>query len=223
MNHLDSGFNSDFDSGPAHTLDPIDIRTAAPDRELASRFLGCDSSREWVDESSGLRGEGSNFGSGPRLAELRDGRLALPGLDPRLESRLLQLHRRLAAAVVADRPRPIECAALPGADRLMAVVEREWCDLRDGFRRDPDVSGWTDVLEDRTREIFVEWCFRLLFDLSHGTLQRLEDSDGCRPDFREVWISAEPMLLAADLAESLAGRMPDRHIDPLLAVRRVPA
>lgn len=193
-------------------------------------FAGClidDGGNEISEATSGSELDcpwcGSGEPCGHRLAEVRDGRIALTGLPWRTARHLLGLHRRLVLAVIDHRPRPVECASLLGADGLMAEVEAEWHRCGDGFFRDPDVDGWAEILCDRTAGIFFDWCFRLLRDLSCGTVDRV---DSFRPednDLNEVWVAAEPGLLAEDVEAALSGRGRDFNHDPLLSVRRIPA
>ena len=166
---------------------------------------------------------GSGEPCGHRLAEVRSGRISLTGLPPRTSRHLLGLHRRLVLAVIDDRPKPVECASLLGADGLTAEVEREWDRCGDGFFRDPDVDGWAEILCDRTADIFSDWCFRLLRSLSCGTVDRAESFRLDSDDLNEVWVAAEPGLLADDVEAALSGRGRDFNHDPLLSVRKIPA
>ena len=166
---------------------------------------------------------GSGEPCGHRLGEVRDGRVVLTGIPSRTARHLLGLHRRLVLAVIDDHPRPIECASLLDAAEFMAEVEREWSRCGGGFLRDPDVDGWAEILRDRTADIFADWCFRLLRALSCGTVDRAESFRRDEQDLNEVWVAAEPDLLAEDLEAALSGRARDFNHDPLLSIRKVPA
>lgn len=158
-----------------------------------------------------------------RLAEVVDGELDLIGLPGRVASRFSGLHRRIAAAVVEDLPRPIECAGLSGAEELIHQIESDWRECGRGFPTDPDVPGWIDVLVDRTRCRFVEWCFRLLRTIGRGTVERIESIEPGCGGIEQVWSTAEPEFLADDLISALEGRGQAAMHDPLLVARRIPA
>ena len=134
------------------------------------------------------------------VATVLDGEIHLEGLDEQVVRGLSDLPMRLARAVVAGTPRPESCRDLPGGDRLVAAVEAAWLPLRDGFRRDPDVEGWAELLRDRIAETFAAWLFGTICTLSGGTVHRIDDALG-----GERWIAAEPALLSAELASCLRG------------------
>ncbi len=199
----------------------IDFSTRPSD----SRFLGLDFDSS--PESARIDWFGAGWdpvgASDHRLAEVVDGGLDLFGLDGRVSSRLLGLHRRIATAVVEGLPRPIECIDLSGCEDLIHGIEIEWRHCGHGFPTDPDVEGWIDVLVERTEARFVEWCFHLLRTLGNGTVERIEPFETSDGDPEQVWSTAEPELLGRDLAEALDGRAPIAIHDPLLSVRRIPA
>ncbi|MCP4836987.1 MAG: hypothetical protein GY895_19740 [Phycisphaera sp.] len=193
--------------------------TTAPDFFLSDadsypRF----SSLERLEAEFAPRGLGNH-----RLGEVVDGELDLVGLPGRVASHLSGLHRRIAAAVVEDLPRPIECAGLSEADELIHQIEMDWRECGRGFPTDPDVPGWIDVLVDRTRCRFVEWCFRLLRTIGRGTVERIEPVDPGCGGIEQIWSTAEPDFLADDLVAALDGRMQVAMHDPLLSARRIPA
>lgn len=144
-----------------------------------------------------------------------EGEIDIEGLDERVARRLSDLPMQLARSVVADEPRPESCRDLPGGDRLVASVESAWIPLRDGFRRDPDVEGWAELLRDRIMEGYASWLFGTLCTLSGGTVHRIDDADG-----GERWIAAEPALLSAELSSCLRGDRSDGPFaaDPLCRV-----
>lgn len=184
-----------------HQLDPVRFE------DLTDRFLGAghEARPDFV------------------LAEVVDGRLDLAGIDGRIADRLLELHGRLTLAVVEGRPRPIELQTLRGGDRLIDLVEREWRSCGRGFLTDPDVPGWSDVLEERTRSRFIEWCFGLLSELGHGTVDRFDAVVHDETGVEETWTTSEPDLLEQDLRRVLQGRMVESLGDPLRTVRRLTA
>ncbi len=134
------------------------------------------------------------------VASVVEGEIHVEGLDERVARRLSDLPMQLARSVVADEPRPESCRDLPGGDRLVAAVESAWRPLRDGFRRDPDVEGWAELLCDRIAETYASWLFGAFCTLSGGTVHRIDDAIG-----GERWIAAEPALLSAELAACLRG------------------
>ncbi len=134
------------------------------------------------------------------IGEVRDGYLRLDRLPGSGGARLAGLLERIAGALVAGRPIPIECRDLPDADRIVAAAELAWRPLEESARRDPDLAVWTRILSDRLKDVFANWCFGLLCALSGGTTHRLDEADG-----GERWIAAEPELLGAALDACLRG------------------
>ena len=197
-----------------HLNDSFDDRHGGPDTDPTPSLTEID----WYGDGSQWRGLESH-----RLAEVVDGRLDLTGVDGRVGGRLVGLHRRIAAAVVEGLPRPIECIGLTDSDDLIHEIESEWRLCGHGFPTDPDVEGWIDVLVDRTESRFVEWCFRLLRTIGHGTVERFESLDPLDGGVEQVWSTAEPELLARDLVSALDGQAPVMVHDPLLSARRIPA
>ena len=197
-----------------HLTDPFEGRLGGPDADSTLALTQI----AWFGDGCQWRGSGSH-----RLAEVVDGRLDLTGVDGRVGARLVGLHRRIASAVVEGLPWPIECIGLTDSDDLIHEIESEWRLCGHGFPTDPDVEGWIDVLVDRTESRFVEWCFRLLRTIGHGTVERYESIDPMNGDVEQVWSTAEPELLARDLVSALDGQAPVTVHDPLLSARRISA
>ena len=90
-----------------HHADPFDGPLGGSD--VDSTFVL--SSADWFGAEDRWRGCGHH-----RVAEVIDGRLDLTGMDSGVGTRLVGLHRRIAAAVVEGLPWPLESTGLADCD-----------------------------------------------------------------------------------------------------------
>lgn len=182
----------------------------------ADQSVPASAGRPWLEEDSS-REAGSH---GHRIAELAGSRLTFDGPLASLTRPLLELHRRIVAAIVAKQPLPEACLSMPELDHFVAECQASWDGMAAGFRIDPDIEGWGQVLLAQTEAAFIGWCFSCLCEISGGGLVRIDEmhsiyNAGIEHEPAEWWITAEPDLLAADLLLALDGGPVVMAVDPL--------
>ena len=192
--------------------------------EITSRFCLADADRSGSISTvpSGPEVESSVHGGfqGRQIAELAGGRLTFDGPLASAATPLLELHRRIVTAIVRAEPLPIACLSMPELDHFVAECQAAWDGMAAGFRVDPDLEGWGQVVLAETELAFIGWCFSCLCEISGGGLVRIDEMHPSHDAWidhepAEWWIAAEPELLAADLRLALEGGPVLMTADPL--------